>query len=214
MRLGGVTAVALAALAVAAGATVGLTAEPALVPPEAHTSADTRELARAYAGELTGLESGLARCSPAVTVYRHGIAFRHPRGTGGPPSLTLWVWLEPPEPLRGTTLPARATEAFTRYGHALFGRLLARSPVFADGRVAGYGLVLTWLGPSQRAGRLVGESLAVFADKLTVANFVHGTIGAATFLGRAGVRAFDGETELPAPALAADDGAAPAALAC
>jgi len=126
--------------------------------------------------------------------------------------LILWVWVEPDRAPAGASLSARASTVFERYGRRLFGRLLERSPVFADARVGGYGLVLTWLSPATRNGRLVGESLSVFADKLAVANFVHETIGVATFLGRAEVRAFDGQTEVTSPGLTVgDDGAGPGA---
>jgi len=211
----GLAALALAAVLAAAGAAPGLAAEEAILPLDAHTVPDARALAGEYAGELRALNAGLARCAPELDVPRHGIGFRRPRGSaGGPPYLTLWVWLDPERPPRGPTLTSRASAAFGRYGHGLFARLLDRSPVFADSRVGGYSLVLTWLGPTERGGRLVGESLAVFADKLATANFVHDTIGPATFLARAEVRAFDGETELPPPALVLDDGAAPAGLPC
>jgi hypothetical protein len=214
-RLGAAGGVLVAAvvLAIAAGA-AALPADDAIVPLDA-TSPESRPLAQAYAEDLRALHAAVAGCAPALDVQRHGIGFRRPRGTaGGVPSLTLWVWLDPDHPRAGRSFDARASDAFARYGQPLFARLLGRSRIFADDRVGGYVLVLTWLSPAQRGGRLVGESLAVFADKLAAANFVHGTIGPATFLGRAQVRAFDGETELAPPSLALDDGAAPPALPC
>jgi hypothetical protein len=80
-----------------------------------------------------------------------------------------------------------------------------RSPVFADPRVGGFGLILTWVGPSPGDGRVVGESLVMFADKLTVANFVFDTIAPSVFLERAGVRIFDGQTEVTRVRLSIDD---------
>jgi hypothetical protein len=55
----------------------------------------------------------------------------------------------------------------------------------------------------------VGESLAVFADKLAVANFVFDTIAPSVFLERAGVRLFDGQTEVNVSRLPLDDAAPP-----
>ena len=200
-------------LAIVVGA-AALPADDAIVPPDA-TSPENRALAERYAEDLRALHAAVAGCAPALDVQRHGIGFRQPRGgSGSVPSLTLWIWLDPDHPRAGPSFDARASEAFARYGQPLFARLLARSRIFADDRVGGYVLILTWLSPAQRGGRLVGESLAVFADKLAAANFVHGTIGPATFLRRAEVRAFDGETELIPPALVLDDGAAPPALPC
>ncbi len=214
-RRDGLGLLLLAAALAAAGGAVALPVDEWILPPEGHAP-DVRGLVQEHASELRGLQVELARCAPELDVQKNGIAFRRPRDSpAGPPYLTLWVWLDPARPPQGRTFAARAGEAFGRYGHRLLRRLLGQSPVFADPRVGGYGLILTWVGPTQRGGRLVGESLAVFADKLAVANFVHETIGPAAFLSRTEVRAFDGETELPAPSLGLDDAApTPAATAC
>jgi hypothetical protein len=195
-----------------AGPAVALPADESILPIEAHAP-DLRALVQEHAPSLRRLHADVVRCAPGLDVQKNGIAFRRPRGRpNGPPHLTLWVWLDGARPPRGPSLPARAGEAFGQYGQELFRRLLGQSAVFADARVGGYGLILTWIGPAQRDGRVVGESLAVFSDKLAAANFVLDTIGPAAFLSRAEVRAFDGETELPVPSLGLDD-ATPARVA-
>ena len=187
-----------------------------MLPIERYTSAEDRALAQVHAGELQALRAELRRCLPGVDVERHGIAFRRRRGmVAGPPALTLWVWLPPADAPAGPDLPRRAGQAFRRYGQALVRQLVARSPVFADPRVGGYGLILTWLGPTQREGRPVGESVAVFADKVATANLAHDTITADVFLSRVEVRLFDGETELgPLRLGPQDDGVAAVSAAC
>src|SRR5262245_33609717 len=178
----------LLALALAGvGRAVALPVAESILPLEAHAP-DIRPLAQEYAAELRGLYAEVTRCAPGLEVQKHGIAFRRPRATQtAPPHLTLWVWLDQGRPVPGATLVARAGQAFGRYGQGLFRRLLGQSAVFADARVGGYGLILTWIGPAQRGGRLVGESLAVFAEKVAVANFALDTIGPAAFLSRAEV---------------------------
>jgi hypothetical protein len=178
------------------------------MPVDQHTAGELRGLAQEHRAELTRLQAELAPCAGRLDVVRHGIAFRRPqKPPGSPPHLTLWVWVDPDRTPAGASLPARASTVFEAHGRRLFGRLLGRSPVFADARVGGYGLILTWLSPGTRDGRVVGESLSVFADKLVVGNFVHETIGATAFLGRAAVRAFDGQDEVGSPTLTvADDG--------
>jgi hypothetical protein len=52
---------------------------------------------------------------------------------------------------------------------------------------------------------MVGESLVMFADKLTGANYVFGTIGPSVFLERARVRIFDGQIEVTPARLSVDD---------
>ena len=156
----------------------------------------------------TPIQSDIDRCLAGVAVQRKGIAFRHPRGfAADAPYLTLWVWLTDGRAPGGGDIATRATDAFRRHAQALFRRLVGRSPVFADPRVGGFGLILTWVGPMPRDGRVVGESLVMFADKLTVANFVFDTIAPSVFLDGAGVRIFDGQTEVKPAPLSVDDGA-------
>jgi hypothetical protein len=178
------------------------------MPVDQHTAGELRGLAQEHRAELTRLQEELAPCAGRLDVVRHGIAFRRPqKPPDSPPHLTLWVWVDPGRTPAGATLPARASTVFEGHGRRLFGRLLGRSPVFANTRVGGYGLILTWLSPATRDGRVVGESLSVFADKPMVASFVHEKIGATAFLGRAAVRAFDGQTEVASPTLTvADEG--------
>jgi hypothetical protein len=179
-----------------------------ILPFEEHAAGEARTLAQAHAGELHALQSDIDRCVAGVAVQRKGIAFRQPRGfAADAPYLTLWVWLTDRRAPGGGDIAARATDAFRRHAQALFRRLVGRSPVFADPRVGGFGLILTWVGPIPRDGRVVGESLVMFADKLTVANYVFDTIAPSVFLERAGVRIFDGQTEVIPAHLSVDDNA-------
>lgn len=181
--------------------------DEAILPPAAYTTPDGRALAEAHAAELAAVRADLAGCPAGLALQRHGIAFRRSRGNPDTrPHLVVWVWLDA-APSLGRNPVARADDAFRRHGQPLLRRLLARPAVFADPRVGGYGLVLSWLGPITVAGRPVAESLAVFADKLAAANFAHDTIGPAAFLARAEVRVFDGQTELQAPRIPIDDSA-------
>jgi hypothetical protein len=182
---------------------------------EEHAAGEARALAQTHAGELHALQSDIDRCRAGVAVQRKGIAFRQPRDfAADTPYLTLWVWLTSGQAPGGGDITARATDAFRRHAQALFRRLVGRSPVFADPRVGGFGLILTWVGPSPRDGRVVGESLVLFADKLTVANYVFDTIAPSVFLERAGVRIFNGQTEVPARLSVNDDAPAGDRLDC
>jgi hypothetical protein len=177
-----------------------------ILPVEEHAAGEARALAEIHAGELHALQADMDRCVAGVSVQRKGIAFRQPRGfVADAPYLTLWVWLTDGGAPGGGDIATRATDAFRQHAQALYRRLVGRSPVFADPRVGGYGLILTWVGPSPRDGRVVGESLVMFADKLTVANFVFDTIAPGVFLERAGVRIFDGQTEVTRVRLSIDN---------
>jgi hypothetical protein len=173
---------------------------------EEHAAGEARDLARTHAGELRALQSDIDRCLAGVVVQRKGIAFRQPRGFAADTTyLTLWVWLTDRQAPGGGDITARATDAFRRHAQGLFRRLLGRSAIFADPRVGGFGLILTWVGPIPRDGRVVGESLVMFADKLSVANYVFDTIAPSAFLEKAAVRIFDGQTEVNPAHLSVDD---------
>jgi hypothetical protein len=214
-RLAAVAAVALAVGLVAPASAHGQSVGNRILSLEEHAAGEARALAQTHAGELHALQSDIDRCLAGVAVQRKGIAFRHPRGfAADAPYLTLWVWLTDAR-VPGGDIATRATDAFRRHAQALFRRLVGRSPVFADPRVGGFGLILTWVGPMPRDGRVVGESLVMFADKLTVANYVFDTIAPSVFLKRAGVRIFDGQTEVkPAPLSVDDDAPASDRLGC
>jgi hypothetical protein len=189
--------VAAGILASLGGVPARADAQDALIlPPAAHATGQARALAEAHAGELRALAGAVARCAPAVTIERRGIAFQRPQqAPAATPHLTLWVWL-PAEPLPGGDPAARAGEAFRRYGRLLVRRLVARSAILTDDRVGGYGLILSWLGPGSQSGRPIAESLVMFTDKVTAANFALDTIAAPTFLERAELRLFEGRSEL------------------
>jgi len=84
--------------------------------------------------------------------------------------------------------------------------------VAADGRVGGYGLILSWVGPRKIKDLPVKESLVVFARKEPASDFAAGDSTLYDFLTAADVRLFDGQDELPFPALAARDEPGPPGL--
>ena len=196
-RLGLATAFLAAGLGGPGGARA-LPSEEAILPVEAHTTPEMQRLARDHAAELVAVRDDLRRCAPGLPTERHGIGFRRPRflaATG--PHLALWVWLGAGDAPLGADLPSRAAAAFQRHGRALFRVLTARSAVAGDERVAGYGIVLTWLRPGG-GDPPVGETLVVAAGKSATVGFARQGGGTAPFLSGAAVRAFDGQTDLGA----------------
>jgi hypothetical protein len=201
-----VAALALLLGVLGAGPAAARSVEDAILPLDRYPPTDARVLAAEHAAELRALHADLLGCRPGLEFQPHGIAFRRPiAGDAGEPYLTVWVWVDGARPPAGADLASRAADAFHLHGQALLRRIVARSAIYADPRVGGYGLILTWIGALPRAGRVVGESLALFASRLTAATFVHDGIGPAEFLARSSVRIFDGQTELPASRLAVED---------
>lgn len=209
------------AVLVLAGGVLAAHAQPRRPPEEAilaveeYDAAEARALAEAHGPGLRRLYDDVRRCAPEIDFHRPGIGFRKPRGRpGGAPHLTVWVLVDPDQAPPGGDLGARAAETFRRYGRRLLPRLVARAAERADVPVEGYGLVLTWIGPTPIGGRPVGETLVLFADRPTAAEFVEGTIAPATFLARADVRVFDGEAEASPATLVLEAAAAAPAPGC
>jgi hypothetical protein len=176
----------------------------AIPPLSDYRAPDTRALAETHHVELRGIYEDVRRCAPEVDFNKPGLGFRRPQDIpDAPPHLALWVWIDAPG--QGGDVGARAVEAFRLYARRLLARLVGRAAVYADPGTGGYMLVMTWVGPSQVAGRQVGETLVLRAEKPAAAGFVDGSLPAPAFLVRAAVRLFDGEREvLPRPVLSLD----------
>lgn len=204
-------AAALAAGLFGGNAEAQRSAEESIYPLSEYRAADGRALAAAHAGELRALYDAVRRCTPELDFHRHGIGFRRPIGVeAAEPHLAVWVWLQWAPPPQGSDLLARAADAFRRYGPRLLPQLVARDAIHGDAKVGGYGLVLTWLKPGATTDTPVGETLVVFAPKSVVVPFVGGTAPLSELLARSRLRAFDGQTEVPLPALGIQDQEVPA----
>jgi hypothetical protein len=187
--------------------------DEAILPPEDYRFPEARVLAVAHGAELVALYEDVRRCAPELDFQLDGIAFQRPRqSASGVPHLTLWVFLDAKRPPLGATTAGRATEAVREYGRKMIRRLSAREPVAADGRVGGYGLILSWVGPRKIKDLPVMESLVVFARKEPASAFAAGDTTLYDFLTAADVRLFDGQEELPFPALAAREASGPPGL--
>lgn len=177
--------------------------------PLAQYKAQDRPLAQTYLDELRALYQSVRRCTPEVDFHQHGLGFRRPLGIDGlPPYLTTWVWIPTEPALPADGLGARATEAFRRFAPRLLPQLVAREVIHADGRVGGYGLVLTWIKPGG-ADPPIGETLVVFLPKAAVTPFVSGAGTFTDLLVQARIRTFDGQTEVKLGGLPMPTGEAP-----
>ena len=198
----GVLAVALAVGVLVTGAQATRPADEAILPPEDYRFPDARVLAVEHGQHLVALYEDVRRCAPELDFQLDGIAFQRPRqGVSSAPHLTLWVFLDAKRPPLGLNTAGRATEAVRQYGRKMIRQLSAPSPVAGDGRVGGYGLILSWIGARKIRDHPVMESLVVFARKEPAVAFASGQITLPEFLAAADVRMFDGQDELPFPVL-------------
>lgn len=178
--------------------------EESVLPLPQYRAADARALAEAHAPELRRLYDDVRRCVPELDFYQPGIGFRKPRGKPQlSPHLSIWMIADESVGPGGDDFSARAAEAFERYGGRLLGRLLARDLVRADGRVGGYGLVLSWL--RSRGDERMGETMVVFVDTASATGFAGGALGARDLLARADIRLFEGDVEKARMPIPVDD---------
>jgi hypothetical protein len=194
----------LLALALVSTAGAQRSFEEAVTPLPQYRASDARVLAETHAPELRRLYDDVRRCVPELDFYQPGIGFRKPRGKPQlSPYLSIWMIADESVAPGGDDLGARAAKAFERYGGRLLRRLLARDKVRADGRVGGYGLVLSWL--RSHGDERLGETIVLFLDSATVTGFAGGTLGARELLARADIRLFEGDVEKARVPILVDD---------
>jgi hypothetical protein len=179
----------------AGGALAG--AEEAVIPPEQYDSPKARSLAARYRDQLVQFYEQIYHCMPWLGV-RHGIGFRQPRGVQADERyLSIWISVDQQDDGRFAAMPQerRVSAMFSRYGVDLLRRMASLGDLAADANVSGFGVVLSWLKPgTDRPGRQpVSETLALFADKSTLLDFLAKKLPAAEFANRARFTVFEGE---------------------
>jgi hypothetical protein len=84
---------------------------------------------------------------------------------------------------------------FSRYVGAMLRRMTERPGLVTDSLVDGFSVIVSWLKPTSDAGtQPVHETIAVFADRPTVAAYVAGRVSIGALAERATVFGYDGET--------------------
>ncbi len=90
---------------------------------------------------------------------------------------------------RPTTAPSRrcrrerrVSAMFSRYGVDLLRRLTAMTSVASDANLTGFSVVLSWPKPGLPPDRPVSETMALFVDKASLADFLAKRLGPAEFV--------------------------------
>jgi hypothetical protein len=192
---------AIVAVALLFGCAASATAagfQDGIIPLGEYSTPKARGLAEAHKAELARLAEHIYHCLPWLVVAKNGIGFPHPNDAAGDDRyLSVWVNIDQAEdPRFGTlTMPQRVSAMFSRYGVDLMKRMNQFTDVASDGNVQGFTVILSWLKPGT-ANAPVNETIALFADKAVVTDFLAQRVGASEFAQKATFNVFDGKTKI------------------
>lgn len=174
--------------------------EDRLLPLEQYTSDKGRSLALAYGRLLRELNTRIYHCLPWLEVQKQSIGFFKPKHLAQDDryfSLRVYIEQDPSPRFAGLPLEQRAAAMFSRYVGPLLRRMGDSAALVADRLVDGFTLILEWLKQAPAAGaRPVHETMAVFVEKPTAAEYLAGRLPVRELAARARVLAWDGERAL------------------
>jgi len=194
--------VAILAVALLLGSAVSAKAagpQDAIIPIGEYSTPKGRSLAEAHKAELLKLSEHVYHCLPWLAVVKNGIGFPHPNDAKGDDRyLALWVSIDQAEDPRfgAFTLPQRVSAMFSRYGVDLLRRMTKLTDVQSDTNVQGFTVILSWVKPGTATTTPINETIALFADKPVVADFLAQRLPAVEFAEKATFNVFDGKTKI------------------
>ena len=200
----GLAAAGFTALALLLGpvAAVAAPSDDGVMPPEMHTSEKGKRLAQTYQAPLREISAKIYHCVPWVEVKKHAIGFYKPKHmTGGDTrylSINLYIDQQPSAEFAAYKVEDRASRMFSRYVGPMVRRLASPPGLMADQSLDGFTVILEWLKqtPAAKGDRPVHETIAVFMDKQTVADYLSGRLSSRDLASRARILGWDGETSI------------------
>jgi hypothetical protein len=171
-----------------------------ILPLEQYTTDKGRALATKYSQDLRALNAGIYHCMPWVEVDKHSISFQRPRhllpADARYLSLRVFVEQDPSPAFARLPLQDRASAMYSRYVVPVLRRMTKNAGLTADPDVDGFTIILDWLKQSAatKGDRPVHETIAVFIDRATAADFLAGRATARQMADRAQILGWDGDT--------------------
>jgi hypothetical protein len=171
--------------------------EDGITPIEQYSTPKARNLALVYQSQLLEFSDDVYHCLPWLGVVKQGIGFRQPKGAEGDDRyLSVWVSIDQTDDGQFGRLPLerRVSAMFSRYGVDMLRRMTKLPGVTSDADVFGFSVILSWLrpgltGPGQAP---ITETLALFVDKGSLAEFLAKRLPAPEFVNRARFNVFEG----------------------
>jgi hypothetical protein len=170
----------------------------ALMPIEKYTTDKARTLANAHRLRLLEFSEQIYNCMPWLAVYPGRLGFpKYKDSVDDDRYLSTWIYVDQRDDPGFAALPQerRVSAMFSRYGVDMLRRMAALTDVVNDSHVTGLSVVLSWLKPgtSKPGQQAVNETVALFIDKTTAADFLAKRVGPDEFVSRARFNVFDGE---------------------
>ena len=182
------------------GRAVAAPPDDRILPVDQYTSEKARTLAQKYAPALRDLNAGIYHCLPWLEVPKESIGFFRPKHLAPDIrflSLEITVEQEPSREFARQSVEQRASAMFSRYVGPMLRRMTQHAALATDALVDGFTVIVDWLKPTSQPGtQPVRETIAVFADRPTVAAYIAGGVKLRDLGARASVFGFDGETPL------------------
>jgi hypothetical protein len=209
----GLAAAGFIALALLLGPTVAAAApsDDGVMPADMHTSDKGKRLATTYQAPLREISAKIYHCVPWVEVKKHAIGFYKPKHMTASDtrylSINLYIDQQPSAEFAAYKVEDRASRMFSRYVGPMLRRMASPPGLMADPNLDGFTVILEWLKqmPAAKSERPVHETIAVFLEKATVAEYMSGRLSARDLAARARILGWDGETSLGALRLASWD---------
>jgi hypothetical protein len=193
-------AAALALTLLTTGGALGAPPDDRILPVDQYTTQKARTLAAKYASALRDLGAGIYHCLPWLDVPKESLGFFRPKHLVPSKderylSLRIYVEQEGSPQFTSLGMEGRASAMFSRYVGPMLRRMTQHAEIVADTLLDGFTVIVDWLKPtSPPAERPVRETIAVFADRPTVAAYVAGRLKLRDLAAHASVFGFDGET--------------------
>lgn len=193
------TAGVVAAVVVAVAGPALAAPEDYVTPLDQYNTAKAKTLASTYKPQLMKFSEHVYWCLPWLGVVKNGIGFRQPKGiTADDRYLSVWVQIDQTDDGSFAAMPQqrRVSAMFSRYGVDLLRRMTAMTSAASDADLTGFSVVLTWPKPGLPPDRPVAETMALFVDKASLADYLAKKIDANEFVRRAKLSVFDGKDPL------------------
>jgi hypothetical protein len=184
-----------------AGAAPSVPEQDRILPADRYTTEKARALARAHLNALRDLNAYIYHCVPWVETEKQSIGFFRPKYlTEDDRYLSIRIFIEqdPSPAFAALGHTNRAAAMFSRYVGFLLKTMTKSPDILRDPEIGGFITILEWRKQdgSEKTGRPVHETIAVYVPKPLAQEYLSGTATIDQIARRATVLGWDGDKAL------------------